>query len=303
MSIIRHVLSDADRAVIATTLPMLRAAPALEIHPATRAAFDTMIDGVPHAREVEYERDAVGGIDGWWCRPVSAPVDAAILYFHGGGYVIGSAAAFRPLCGHIAASAGVAVFIAEYSLAPEWPFPAAFNDAWDAYDALSAMGIRVALGGDSAGGGLALALLAELRRQGQRLPRATVAVSPWTDLTMSGASFDERSSADPLLSRKSLKAPADLYLHGGDPFDRRASPLFAELSGLTPVQIHVGESEVLLSDSLQFGEKMSFAGSDVAVHVWEGMLHVFVSSIAELEASKRALTHIGAFLSSALALR
>jgi len=156
------------------------------------------------------------------------------------------------------------------------------------------------LAGDSAGGGLALSLLslvAAEAREGTRVrPAGAAVMSPWTDLALSGASMETRAKVDPLMTKESLAAAARIYLSEHDPFDPRASPLYADLAGLPPVRIHVGEDEVLLDDSIRYGERLETAGGTVQVHTWEGMIHVFPSNIANLRAAKQALDDIGGFL-------
>jgi acetyl esterase/lipase len=195
----------------------------------------------------------------------------------------------------------VAAFVPEYGLAPEHPFPAAVDEAQACYGGLVEKGFgKIALAGDSAGGGLALVLLSfpvAKSRDGSALrPVGAAVMSPWTDLTLSGASMETRAEADPLLTKDSLASTARLYLGGHDPRDPRASPLYGDLAGLPPVRIHVGEDEILLDDSLRCGERIESEGGIIQVHSWEGMTHVFPSSIALLHAAKEALDDIGDFL-------
>jgi acetyl esterase/lipase len=250
---------------------------------------------------VTYEKAEVGGVFGWWCRPNNAPIDAAILYFHGGAYVVGSARAYQHFVGQVAVRARVSAFVPEYSLGPEHPFPVAVEDAQASFAGLVERGFgRIALAGDSAGGGLALSLLslvAAEAREGTRVcPAGAVVMSPWTDLALGGASMETRAEADPLMTKESLAAAARIYLGEHDPRDPQASPLYAELAGLPPVRIHVGEDEVLLDDSIRYGERLENYGGTVQVHTWEGMIHVFPSNIANLRAAKQALDDMGSFL-------
>jgi epsilon-lactone hydrolase len=282
---------------MAAARAFLKALPDMALLPDVRPFYDDMISQVPLADGVEFEAQALGGVPGWWCRAVGAPKDAAILYLHGGGYIIGSAKAYRHPVSQIAAAAGVCAYVPDYGLAPEKPFPAGFNDAVAVYDALVRQGFkRIAIVGDSAGGGLTLGLLAYLSQLREVQPVTAVAISPWTDMTVSGQSMDSRAAADPLLTRAKMQDAAALYLAGADAQDPRASPLFGKLDGLPPTLIHVGDDEVLLDDAVRYAKQAEQAGSSVELHVWEGMTHVFTSSITTLEAARQASNNIGVFL-------
>lgn len=297
-----HRISRADVTAMAATRAFMETVPKLSISPASRPQFDEMIQQTPPAEGVTYDAGHIGGIPGYWCRPTGEPGNSAILYLHGGGYVIGSASAYRHPVGHIAAAARISAFALDYALAPERPFPAAIGDALAAYGDLVDRGYtRIALAGDSAGGGLALALAALVSGRQRTSPKAVVAVSPWTDLTVSGLSVDARASADPLLDRQQLLDTAAVYLDGTDPSDPRASPLFGDVSRVPAIQIHVGEDEVLLDDSVRYAKRVDDNGGSAELHVWEGMLHVFTSSVATLEAARHATGMMGAFLAAHLA--
>lgn len=298
-----HPISTADATAMAGLRALLASQPAMHITPQTRSFFDQMITATPLAENVTYVAASVGGVPGWWCHPSSASPLAAILYLHGGGYVIGSAAAYRSPAGQIAANSGVSTFVADYRLAPEHPFPAALDDALAAYDGLVEHGMRrIAIVGDSAGGGLTLALCAAIAARGDAAPAAAVAISPLTDLTASGESCQARAAADPILNRNEILACAATYLAGGDAADPRASPLFGSASGLPPIQIHVGEDEVLLDDSTRYADLVEQARGSADLHVWEGMPHVFTSSIAVFEAARSASRMIGRFIVDRLAV-
>lgn len=301
MPTFHHPISDTDAATMAATRALLATLPSIELTPAVRPSFDEMIRQVPPAAGITYEREVVGGVSGWWCRVPDAPAHTAILYLHGGGYVAGSSEAYRHPVGQIAAAAGVSAFVAEYGLAPEKVFPAAFSDAVAAYQAMIQMGFkRIAIVGDSAGGGLTLAVLRHVTEHLNVKPVAAVAISPWTDMTASGPSMQSRAASDPLLDKQKLLAAADLYLARADAEDHRASPLFGQLEGLPPTLIHVGEDEVLLDDAVRYAERAQEAGSKVDLHVWAGMIHVFTSSIASLVAAREATDSVGTFLAQHL---
>lgn len=299
----RHPATPADAALAAAarafTSPMkgkLRGTSA-------RQAFDDIMGHVPPPDGVRYEADTIGGIPGWWCLPAEPAAAGAILYLHGGWYSWGTAAAYRHLVGHVAACAGVAAFAPDYRLAPEHPFPAAQVDVRACWNALTARGLGpLAVVGDSAGGGLALALASDLAhaRGNCAQPVAVVALSPVTDLTLSGASWTSRAEADPYFTISQAREQADAYLAGHDGADSNASPLFADLAGLPPLRIHVGEDEVLLDDSLRYAERAKAKGVDVQVHVWQGLPHVFLSSVGQLAAADRALADIGGFIADRL---
>jgi monoterpene epsilon-lactone hydrolase len=174
--------------------------------PSSRGQFDELMEKTPAADGVTYEEAEVGGVAGWWCRPDDAVAGAAVLYFHGGAYVVGSARAYQHFVGQVAARANVCAFVPEYGLAPEHPFPAAVDEALACYKGLVEKGFgKIALAGDSAGGGLALVLLSVLVAKARDLsalrPAGAAVMSPWTDLALSGTSMETRAEADPLLTK------------------------------------------------------------------------------------------------------
>jgi acetyl esterase/lipase len=252
------------------------------------------------AEGVTYDVATIGGVAGWWCRPQHPVDDCAVVYFHGGAYVLGSAGAYRNFVGQIAARANVAIFIADYGLAPEHPFPAAVNEAASVYRGLTASGLsKLVIAGDSAGGGLALALLRLVTSAASDetvpKPLAAVVMSLWADLALTGESMETRAESDPILTRDALNQAAQLYLGNKDRHDPKASPLYGEVTGLPPVMFHVGEDEILLDDSRRFANRIEAAGGVAQLHIWEGMTHVFPSNVS-LQAAKDALDEIGAFL-------
>jgi acetyl esterase/lipase len=301
MTAMHHPEHLLDRAAMVALRLMLRSAKGSVSGPDARQTFDELMDKVPAASGVTYEGATVGGVSGWWCRPADAVKDAAILYFHGGGYVVGTAQAYQHLVGQIATRTRVAAFVPDYRLAPESPYPAAVEDAQAAYQGLVAQDLtKIALAGDSAGGGLALILLswatAKARAGSGPIPKGAAVISAWTDLAMTGESMTTRAEADPLSTPASLAALARLYLGDRDARDPLASPLYGNLAGLPPVRMHVGEDDVLLDDSVRYGERLEQAGGTIQVHTWQGMIHVFPSNVALLTAAKEALDNIGEFL-------
>jgi epsilon-lactone hydrolase len=298
---IHHPLNDKDGGVIAALEAQVAPLRGKLDGPHCRGVFDDVMEHTPDAAGVRYEEGAVGGVRGIWCRPRSARPGVALQHMHGGGYVLGSAHAYRHFVGQIAARANAPAFVADYRRAPEHPFPAAVDDARAVYRGLAEQGAeRIVVTGDSAGGGLALALLATAHAEaaaGRGLaPSGAAVMSPWTDLTLSGASFQRHADDDPLNTREMLAAMAAEYLRTQDASAPLASPLQGTLTGLPPIQIHVGTREVLLDDTLCYVARAREAGVDATAHVWEGMTHVFQSSVGSLDAADESLAIMGAFL-------
>lgn len=298
-----HTLDNKDAVIVAAMRQALAPIKGTINSPASRGLFDEVMEHTPDAPGVTYESGSVGGVSGIWCLPDDRRSDAFILYCHGGAYVLGSAHAFRHLAGQIAARSRVASFVPDYRLAPEHRFPAAVMDVVSVYRGLSdLMPKSIAVVGDSAGGGLALILLALMQAEaasGKVLaPLAGVVMSPWTDLALTGASMTERAQADPFLTHDMLHRTADLYLNGQDAKSPMASPLYGDLANLPPVHIHVGEDEILLEDSRRYAQAAQAAATEVSLNIWSGMAHVFPANIGTVSASENALDLIGAFLSA-----
>jgi acetyl esterase/lipase len=294
MTMAIHALSEKDAAVMRQMRVALEGIKGTARGPDARPMFDGIMERVAPAGGIEREDGVVGGVPGLWVRPLSSPDDRAILYLHGGAYVLGSPRAYTNFVGQIVSRCGIAAFVADYALAPERPFPAAIEDARRAYDGLLEQGIReVVLVGDSAGGGLVLVLLSELKHADVP-PQAAVAMSPWTDLALTSPSMVSRDAADPIWSAAALADMARLYLGTTDPRDPLASPVYSERWGLPPVLMHVGDAEVLRDDTVRYADGVD----GVEVHVWDGMLHVFPSSTGVLEAADAALDRIRTFIAS-----
>lgn len=248
---------------------------------------------------VTCERVSAGGVDGEWILPADAPRDKAILYFHGGGFRIGSVSSHRDLIARIAVASGCRVLAIDYRLAPEHRFPAALDDALAAYDWGLRQGLKpcnIVFAGDSAGGNLALAAMLALRERALPLPVSAVLMSPWTDMAATGASYFSRADADPIHQRAMIQALAKNYLGArGDPRHPLASPLHADLGGLPPLLIQVGDRETVRDDSVVLAEKARTAGVDVDLQIWDGMIHVF-QMFAEIPEAQRAITSVAGFL-------
>lgn len=269
-----------------------------------RGQFDALMESVQPRDDVTFAADTLGGVPGLWVHPTDRGSNVAIVHLHGGWFNYGSAKAYRHLVGHIAARAGARAFIPDYRLAPEHPFPAATDDVLACYEALAERDVnQIALTGDSAGGNLGLALGSRVTGSDASTGATLVgiaALSPVTDLTLSGATYETRADADPLFTRPQIAELVHSYLAGADAGDPLASPLYGRHSGMPPTRIHVGDDEVLLDDSLRYVERAVAAGVDARADVWMGMPHGFPASIGRLKAAEQALDAIGGFLSERL---
>lgn len=247
---------------------------------------------------VRIEQASVDGMRAEWLVPERADGERVLLYLHGGGYVIGSAASHRGLASRIALACGFRALAVDYRLAPEHPFPAAVEDAAGALRWLVSRGYapgKTVIAGDSAGGGLAVAAMLLLRDRGEPLPAAALLLSPWTDLEVTGESCRSARRKDPMLSPRILRDYARLYLQGKDPRDPLASPIHADLGGLPPMLIQVGTHEVLLDDSRRLAERARGAGVDVHLQVEEGMFHVWQYFTPFVPESREAVEKLAAF--------
>jgi monoterpene epsilon-lactone hydrolase len=252
------------------------------------------------AADVELEPADVDGIPGEWSIVAGSDPSRVLLFFHGGGYCSGSIVSHRRMVTEAGRAAGLRTLAVEYRLAPEHPFPAAFDDALTAWRLLRKQGIaagHIAIGGDSAGGGLTVGLLNRLRYGEQELPGCAWLVSPWTDLTMSGATLASKDAVDPLIHKSYLEELADAYLPAGmDRKDPRVSVLYADLRGLPPMLIQVGSAETLLDDSARFAAAAGAADVPVTLEIWPHMIHAWPMWNARLDAGRRALASAGAFI-------
>lgn len=260
-----------------------------------------LVEGLAPERApgVIVEPASMGGVPGEWLRPPSLNLEGRLLYLHGGGWIAGSAAAYRHVTTRLAAESGVGTLAIDYRLAPEHPFPAALEDCLAAWRALVRLRITgpLWLAGDSAGGNLALLLAQTLLATGERLPNAIVTIGAGTDLTFSGASHTANAALDRNITRPALELMRRLYLAGGVvPEDPRVSPLFGRLEGLPPLLMHVGAEEVLLDDTLRFAERARAAGVSVKTKVWQGLPHVGAWWHHLLPEGRESLSEIGSFL-------
>src|SRR5712672_613497 len=292
-----HPLDPEDAAITAAMRAMVSsikgARPGIE----ARGQFDALMESVSPRGDVTFEPDTLGGVPGLWVHPAGWRPGEAIVHLHGGWFNFGSARAYRHLVGQIAARAGARAFIPDYRLAPEHPFPAATDDVRACYQGLAERDVhRIALTGDSAGGNLALGLASS----SDATLVGVAVVSPVTDLTLSGASYETRAEADPLFTRPQVAELVHSYLGSADARQPLASPLHGRYAGMPPIRIHVGDDEVLLDDSLRYVERAVAAGVDARADVWMGMPHGFPASIGRLKAAAQALYVIGAFLTERL---
>jgi acetyl esterase/lipase len=257
----------------------------------------------PADRAVRCVRADIGGMRGEWVVAPAAATDVRMLYLHGGGYVSGSGAYYLCLAAHISAMAGCAVYLSDYRLAPEHPFPAAVDDAVRAHEWVLGNGpdgrseaAATFIAGDSAGGGLTLAALLCLRDRGLPLPLGGIALSPFTDMTCSGKSIQTEAAHDPIMSPRCLPEFVHLYLGDADPRDPLASPALGDYTGIPPLLIQVGEHEIIRDDSIMAGARAQDAGTEVTLEVWPGMFHVFQSHEPLLPEGERAVASIAAFV-------
>jgi acetyl esterase/lipase len=249
--------------------------------------------------EIEVSPVTIDGLPAEWILPSQATKDRVILYFHGGGYVMGSSRSHRPIVTKFVKGSGVGALLFDYRLAPERPFPAALEDSIAAYRWLLAQSIspsHIVFVGDSAGGGLCLATLLALKDQGIPLPAAAVALSPWTDLKNTGESLKTKAKVDQLTWGESWIVFSKYYAGDNDPGNPWISPLYGDLRGLPPVLIYVGENEVLLDDSTRFAEKAKNSGVDITLKVWEGMFHCFPACAPLFPEAKQAMDEICSFI-------
>jgi acetyl esterase/lipase len=269
-----------------------------------RAAMEAMADVGALADGVDVEAADAGGVGAEWIRPASARTDRQFVYYHGGGYALGSLHSHRNFLSHLATACRAPILSVDYGLAPEHPFPAGLDDGvsalgW-AIDQAGA-GVKTIIGGDSAGGGLTLAVLLKVRDGGGTLPDATALFSPWTDLTASGDSITSRADADPMLSADSFDEGVARYLQGAvEPADPLASPLFGDHAGLPPTYISVGDAEIILDDSTRLATRMGDAGVDVKIVVADEMFHVYPALAGVMPESDEAIADIANWLDATL---
>ncbi len=270
-----------------------------EIIAARRARMERMARRAGPPKEARFERVDAGGVPAAWVSSPEAKQDQAILYLHGGGYYAGSLTTHQALAANISLETDARVLLVDYRLAPEHPFPAAVEDATQAYRWLLRRGLppeRMAVAGDSAGGGLAVAAMLEWKASGEPLPAAGVCLSPWFDLALTGESIETKASVDPILRPSDMPFAAWCYLRSADPKTPTASPLYGDLTGLPPILVQVGTDEILLDDSRRFAERGRQMGVSVRLDIWDEMIHVWHAYSRFVPEARKAIAAIGAFL-------
>ena len=264
-----------------------------------RLAFEEMMSQFPMEDDIVCARLGAGGVPAEWITAPNAADDRVLLHLHGGGYVIGTMRGYRAILARLSRASGCRVLGIEYRLAPENPFPAAVDDSVAAYRWLLAQGYdprKIALTGDSAGGGLVVALLVALRYLGEPMPAAGVCMSAWVDLEGTGESMTTKAEEDPIVQKEMLDFMAQLYLGDRDRKTPLASPLYADLRGLPPLLIQVGSAETLLDDSTRLAERARAAGVEVDLQVWDDMIHVWPLFAPVLPEGQQAIEQIGDFI-------
>ena len=264
-----------------------------------RRIFGEMMAAIPVPAEVTTSSGSLGGIPVVNVDIAGADRERTIFYLHGGAYAIGTAASSVGLASDLARRAGTGLVTVDYRLAPEHPQPAAIQDAIAAYRGLLDSGASpstIAVAGESAGAGLAAALLVALNHAGLPQPAAAVLMSPWADLTLSGHSVSGKAALDPALTPEGLARRAADYVAGGDRDGELVSPIFADLTGLPPLLIQAGSHEILLDDAARLAARAAAADVAVTLEVTPGVPHVFQGFAAILDEGDAALTSAGEFL-------
>lgn len=268
--------------------------------PERRKRLDEVGSVWPVADDVKLTPVDVSGLPGEWSLVPNSDPSRVLMFFHGGGYCSGSILSHRRVVTEAGRAAGVRTLAVAYRLAPEHPFPAAYDDALTAWQFLRKQNIlaaHIAIGGDSAGAGLTAALISRLRDAHEELPGCAWLISPWTDLTMSGSTLATKDAVDPLIHKQYLNELADAYLRAGiDREDPRVSPLYADLRGFPPTLIQVGSAETLLDDATRFAAVAGAADIRVTLEIWPQMIHAWPLWNAHLEPGRRALASAGAFI-------
>jgi acetyl esterase/lipase len=264
-----------------------------------RKDMDTAFSQYRIAPDVTVEPATANGVRAEWTSTPQDDRDAALLYVHGGGYVIGSLDSHRHMVSEAGRATKAWALALAYRLAPEHPFPAAVEDAVSGYRYLLSRGIRpgrIAIAGDSAGGGLVVAAMLAIREAGLAQPACGWCISPWVDMEGIGESMSSKAETDPMVQREGLLEMARLYLGGADPRSPLAAPIYGDLSGLAPLLIQVGAAETLLDDAIRLAKVAGAADVRVDLQVWPEMVHVWHLFHPELKAGLRAIEAGGAYV-------
>jgi epsilon-lactone hydrolase len=268
-----------------------------------RIDSDARSKAFPLPADVKVTPVSANGVPAEWTATPDADPSSAILYLHGGGYVIGSLESHRHLMAEVGRAAGTRTLAINYRLAPEHPFPAPVEDTVAAYRFLLDSGIkpnRIAFAGDSAGGGLAVGAMLAVREAGLPLPACGWCISPWVDMQALGESFTDRAASDPTVQRATIQMMAQLYLGGADPRHPHVAPLYGDLRGLPPLLIQVGSVETLLDDSIRLARKAGIAEVPVALQIWPEMIHIWHIFFPMLDAGRRAIASGGSIVRNSM---
>jgi epsilon-lactone hydrolase len=278
---------------------LLRSKPRPTSFPERRQRLDAIGSISLIAEDIGLEPIDANGVAAEWSLAPGSDPSKVLLFFHGGGYCSGSIVSHRGMVTKAGRAAQARTLAVGYRLAPEHPFPAAIEDARSAYRFLLDQGVapsKIAIGGDSAGGGLTLALMTSVRDAREPLPACAWLVSPWVDLRMTGASLAEKAAIDPLISKPYLEELASAYLAGADPANPLVSPLNADLAGLPPLLVQAGSAETLLDDAVRIARRAGAVDVRVNLEIWPHMIHAWHLWAAQLEAGRRAIASAGAFI-------
>jgi monoterpene epsilon-lactone hydrolase len=282
-------------------MEMIKARPVEENPPIeeARAYMEEVARMFRVADDVKCKPLKVGDMDAEWITVPDADEERVVLYLHGGGYAMGSLNTHREMVSRISRDAKARALTVDYRLGPEHPYPAAVEDATAAYRWLLNEGAapsKIAVAGDSAGGGLTVATLVALKQANETMPAAAVCLSPWVDLEGTGESMTSRADADPVIKPDAIKWMAKFYAGEADLREPLVSPIYADLKGLPPMLIQVGTAEVLFDDSTRLAERARAAGVDVVLEPWEDMIHVWQYFAAMLPEGREAIERIGEFI-------
>jgi epsilon-lactone hydrolase len=294
------MMSESEIAALRTLLT-LRPRPASVAE--RRERLDALGHAYPTAADISRETVSADGVPAEWTVAPGADASRVLLYLHGGGFSVGSIVSHRAMVAETGRAAQARTLAIDYRRTPEHPFPAALDDALKAYRWLLAQGVqpgRVAIGGDSAGGGLTLALMVALREHGLPLPACGWCISPWVDMEALGESFTDRAAADPTVQKETIQMMAQWYLGGANPRHPHAAPIYGDLRGLPPLLIQVGAAETLLDDSIVLARKAGAADVLVDLQIWPEMIHIWHIFFPMLSAGGRAIASGGTFVRNAL---
>jgi epsilon-lactone hydrolase len=282
------------KAMAATTAAVMAINPEIDL-----GAADRFHGLAKEPADVTYEEVTAAGLPAIWANPLGYDTERVLVYFHGGGFVSGSKDSYRKIAAHLARAAGVRTLIPDYRLAPANPFPAQLQDARSLYDWLLAQGYqpsKIAFAGDSAGANIATGAALALHRDSRPLPRALVAFSPWYDMEANGPTFDSNAAVDVAISRQLVRTFAPMFLGGQSPADPLANPLYADPAGLPPLLLTCGGDETLRDSVERFAAMARQAGVEVALHIADGMPHVYQLLAGRMPEADASITEAGKWL-------